>query len=84
MAESSGPALVMISGTLTFGNEFVQANKFNVKVIVATLLGTWMMMGVAKVSPKGATALGVMVLIAAASTRVNGKSPFEELSSLVK
>ena len=85
MAEtSSGPAMVLIAGTLTFGNEFVQANEFNVKVIAATLLGAWFMMGVAKVSPKGATALGFMVLLAAAATPVKGKSPFQELASVTK
>lgn len=79
---SSGPALVLISGTLTFGNEFLQKDKINWRVPVATILGAWFVEGISKVSDKGATALGVMVLIAAAANKSAGKSPFEELASI--
>jgi hypothetical protein len=39
--------------------------------------------GLGRVSPGGATGLGVMALIVAAATPLNGKSPIQEIGSVV-
>jgi hypothetical protein len=81
MSSNYGPALVLTAGTLTFGNEWLQTNNLNWRVPVATLLGAGVMAAIGAVSTGAANSLGVMVLIAAASTEFNGKSAVQEISS---
>lgn len=81
MAGNYGPALVLTAGALTFGNEWLQTDQINWRVPVATVFGAAAMAAIGVISVNAANSLGVMVLIAAASTRFNGKSAFQELSS---
>lgn len=73
MAET-GTYMVLTAGTMTFVNEWYQTKQVNWRIPVATVLAGALMEGFAKVAPKGSIALGIMVLIAAASTEFNGKS----------
>jgi hypothetical protein len=75
MATETATGIVLIAGTMTFVNEWYQTKEVNWKVPIATALGAAVFDGIAKVNGKGATALALMVLIAASVTRFNGKSP---------
>jgi hypothetical protein len=83
MAEDTGMKLVLLAGTLTFTNEWIQTHEINWRVPVATVLAAAAIAGVSKVSPGGATSLGVMAVIVAAATPLNGKSPIQEIASVV-
>jgi hypothetical protein len=80
---AAGPGLVLLAGTLTFGNEWLQTGQVNYRVPIATLGGAWLISGISDISSKTGTILGLMVLIVAASTPFGGKSPFQELSSAI-
>jgi hypothetical protein len=75
--------LVLLAGTLTFGNEWYQTHEINWRVPVATVLAAAGTAGLGRVSPGGAAGIGVMALIVAAATPLNGKSPIQELASVV-
>jgi hypothetical protein len=79
----TGMKLVLLAGTLTFGNEWLQTHEVNWRVPVATVLAAAAVAGVGKVSSGGATSLGAMALIVAAATPLNGKSPIQQISSVV-
>ncbi len=83
MAEDTGMKLVLLAGTLTFANEWLQTKEVNWRVPVATVLAAAAVAGVGKVSSGGATGLGVMALIVAASTPLNGKSPIQQIGAVV-
>ena len=83
MAADTGMKLVLAAGTLTFANEWVQTHAINWRVPVATVLAAAAVAGIGKVSSGGATSLGVMALIVAAATPLNGKSPIQELATVV-
>jgi hypothetical protein len=78
---SSAPGIAVIAGTATFGNEWLQTNKPNWKVIPATLLAAWGFTALDKLSPKASVGLASMVLIVALTTKFGGKSAFQELNS---
>lgn len=80
MAEYGVP-LVLAAGGLTFANEWLQTDQLNFRVPVATLLGAGAIGIISQISPGAANSLGILVLLAAASTRLNGKSPLDELSA---
>lgn len=79
---AAAPGIVLIAGTLTFANEWYQADKINWRVPIATFGAAWLMAGIAEVSSKTATALSVMVLIVAVTTPFNGKSVVQEIASV--
>lgn len=81
MANNYGPAFVLAAGTLTFGNEWLQTDQVNWRVPIATLLGAGAVGVIGMASPNAGTTLGVMVFIAAASMRSNGKSAIDEFAS---
>jgi hypothetical protein len=83
MAADTGMKLVLAAGTLTFGNEWWQTKKVNWRVPVATVLAAAATSGLGKVSPNGGTGIGVMALIVAATTPLNGKSPVQQINSVV-
>jgi hypothetical protein len=83
MAEATGAKLVLLAGTLTFSNEWLQTHQVNWRVPVATVLAAAALSGLGKVSPGGATGLGIMAVIVAAATPLNGKSPIQEIGSVV-
>jgi hypothetical protein len=79
----TGMKLVLLAGTLTFSNEWLQTKRLNYRVPVATVLAAAATAGLGRVSPGGAASLGVMALIVAAATPLNGKSPIQEIGTLV-
>jgi hypothetical protein len=83
MNPDTGTKLVLLAGTLTFGNEWFQTKEINWRVPVATVLAAAATAAVGRVSPGGAAAVGVMALIAAAATPLNGKSPIQVLATTI-
>jgi hypothetical protein len=83
MAEDTGMKLVLLAGTLTFANEWLQTHEVNWRVPVATVLAAAVTAGIGKLSSGGATSLGLMALIVAAATPINGKSPIQEIGTVV-
>lgn len=83
MAADTGMKLVLLAGSLTFANDWVQTREINWRVPVATVLAAAAVAGIGKVSSGGATSLGVMAVIVAAATPLNGKSPIQEIASVV-
>jgi len=81
MANNYGPAFVLAAGTLTFGNEWLQNGEINWRVPIATVLGAGAVGVIGMASASAGTTLGVMVFIAAASIRSNGKSAIDEIAS---
>lgn len=75
--------LVLLAGTLTFSNEWLQTHEINWRVPVATVLAAAVTAGIGKLSSGAATSLGLMALIVAAATPINGKSPIQEIGSVV-
>jgi len=83
MATNTGTVLVLITGTMTFTNEWLQTKEINWKIPIATLLGAVVVDGIAQITGGGGTALGLMVLIAGAATPINGKSPIQEIATVL-
>lgn len=83
MSPDTGMKIVLLAGTMTFGNEWYQTHSINWRVPVATVLAAAAVAGIGRVSPRGATSLSIMALIVAAATPINGKSPIQELNAVV-
>jgi hypothetical protein len=83
MAADTGMKLVLLAGTLSFSNEWLQTREINWRIPVATMLAAAAVSGFSHVSPNGATSLGVMALIVAAATPLNGKSPIQEFNAFI-
>lgn len=83
MAADTGMKLVLVAGTLTFSNEWLQTRQINWRIPVATVLAAAAIAGVGKVAPGAGTGLGVMALIVTAVTPINGKSPVQEINAIV-
>jgi hypothetical protein len=83
VAVDTGMKLVLLAGTLTFSNEWLQTKQVNFRVPVATVLAAAVVSGIGHLSPVGGTSMGVMALIAAAATPFGGKSPIQELNSVI-
>lgn len=81
MAQSTG--LMLVAGTISFGNEWLQTGKVNFRIPVATLAAGAFLAGLEKIYPKAAVGLTVIVLITVIMTPLNGKSPMQELVSVV-
>jgi hypothetical protein len=78
---ATGPNLVLLAGTATFGNEWLQTGNVNWQIPIATLLGALALSVIDKISAGASTGLGAMVLIGALATPINGKSPIQEIQS---
>lgn len=79
----TGMKLVLVAGTLTFGNEWIQLHEINWRIPVATVLAAAATGAIGRASPGGAASIGVMALIAAAATPLRGRSPIQELAHVV-
>lgn len=79
----TGIKLVLLAGGLTLGNEWYQTHEINWRIPVAAALAAAGTGALGRVSPRGATGVGIMALIVASTTRLNGKSPVEQLSTIV-
>jgi hypothetical protein len=80
---AAAPVIIIVAGTMTFGNSWLQEQKINWKVPIATLLLAAGAQGLAAWSPQVANGLATMVLIGAAITKVNGKSAIDEINSTI-
>lgn len=76
MAQSTG--IMLLGGTISFGNEWVQTGKPNFRIPVATLVAALFLDGLEKFSPKAATGLATIVFITILATPFQGKSPLQE------
>lgn len=78
LATNGGPPLatniILVAGTITFGNEWYQTHQINWKIPLATIVGALVFDGLAHLSDRGATGLAVIVLIGALTAKFNGKS----------
>lgn len=72
--------IVLVAGGMTFVNQWYQTKEINWKVPLATVLGAAALDGLSHISDKAGIALAVMVLIGAATTKFNGKSPADLLT----
>ncbi len=72
--------IILVAGTITFGNEWYVTHQVNWKVPLATVLAAAIFDGLAKVDDKAAVGLAIMVLIGAVTTRFGGKSVVDTLS----
>jgi hypothetical protein len=66
--------IVLTAGSMTFVNEWYQTNQINWRVPIATMIAAACFEGISKVDDKAATALAVMVLMVAVTTKFGGKS----------
>ena len=60
---SSAPGIAVIAGTATFGNEWLQTNKPNWKVIPATAIAALIFAGFEKVNQPAARGLAALALV---------------------
>lgn len=79
---STAAVIVLTAGTATFTNKWYQEHRVDWKIPLATVLAAAAVDGMSRLDEKGATLLSVMVLIAALSTKFNGKSVFDSLSGI--
>lgn len=79
MAKSTG--LILVAGTITFGNEWFQTSKPNWKIIPATLVAAFAFAGIEKVSEPLAVGVAVIAMITVLLGGVSPgvKSPAQEL-----
>lgn len=75
MAQSTG--LMLVAGTISFGNEWLQTGKINWRVPIATLVSAFFLDGVERISPKAGVGLATIVLITVVLTPLHGKSPMQ-------
>ena len=75
--------LVLLAGTMTFSNEWLQTRQVNWRIPVATVLAAAAVAGVGRVAPGAGAGIGVMALIVAAATPLNGRSPIQEINAVV-
>jgi hypothetical protein len=78
---ATGTVLTLAAGTMAFTNEWLQTKSINWRIPIATLIGAGLVDGFSHVSAPGATGLGLMILIGAAVTPINGKSLIQEFTS---
>jgi hypothetical protein len=76
---SSSTGIILMTGTISFGNEWLQTQKLNFRIPVATMFTAVFLNGVDKISPKAATGLAVIAMITVLLTPLNGKSPLQEV-----
>jgi len=75
MAQSTG--IMLLAGSISFGNEWLQTGTPNFRIPVATLMSALFLNGVEKIYPKAAIGLGTIVLITVLMTPLHGKSPMQ-------
>lgn len=75
MAQSTG--IILLAGSVSFGNEWLQTSTPNFRIPVATLMSALFLNGVEKIYPKAAIGLGTIVLITVLVTPLHGKSPLQ-------
>ena len=81
MPSNYAAPILLTAGTITFANEWLQTGEVNWRVPIATLLAAGTIGSLGAVAPGAANALAVMALIAALSTKFNGRSAIGEIGS---
>jgi hypothetical protein len=76
MAQSTG--IILLVGTISFGNEWIQTSTPNFRIPVATLLSALVLDAIEKVSVPAAVGLASIAMITVLITPLNGKSPLQE------
>lgn len=76
MAKSTG--IMLVTGTISFGNEWFQTGKPNWRIPIATMLTALILDGIEKFSPTAAVGLASIAMITVLLTPLNGKSPIQE------
>ena len=76
VAKSTG--IMLLTGTISFGNEWLQTGNPNFRIPVATLLSALVLDGIEQVSVKAAVGLASIAMITVLLTPLNGKSPLQE------
>jgi hypothetical protein len=66
--------IVIVAGTVTFGNEWYQTKEVNWKIPLATILIALGIDGLSHLDSNAATGLAILVLIGAVTTKFNGQS----------
>jgi hypothetical protein len=74
--------IILVTGGITFVNEWYQTKKLNWRVPVATLLLAAVFDGLAKLDSKAATGVAIMALIGAMTVEFNGKSAAATVADL--
>jgi len=77
---SVATGIILVSGTITFANEWYQTGKVNWRIPVATVLAAAVFDGLAHIDDKAAVGLSVVVLIGAMTTKFGGKSAAETVA----
>jgi hypothetical protein len=83
MSKSTG--LILTSGVITLGNEFLQGGGLNFRVAAATLGSALVFAGIERLDEEAAVGLAVIVMITVLIGGVNPKykSPAQEVLSLL-
>lgn len=79
---STATGIILIAGTITFGNDWYQTGKVNFKISVATLFAAAIFDGLAQLDDKAAIGLSVVVLLGAFTAKFGGKSVAETLAGI--
>jgi hypothetical protein len=80
---SAAPGIILVAGTGTFANEWLQTGKPNWRVVPATLLASWGFAGLDKLSEKASVSLALMAAIVAVTTTFGGKSIVQEVNGVL-
>lgn len=75
--------IILVAGTLTWGNEWLQTNKVSWRVPVATLLAAGIIDMVSKIDDRAGIGVALMVFIGAVTAPFGGKSVIQEFNSVV-
>jgi hypothetical protein len=79
---ATATGIILVAGSITFGNEWYQTGKADFKVAVATMFAAAIFDGLARLDDKAAIGLSVVVLLGAFTTRFGGKSVSDTMVEL--
>lgn len=80
---ATGTVITLSAGVITFTDKWYWAHEADWKIAVATLIAGAGIDLLSRVSDKGATALSVMILIGASTTKFNGHSAVDTITSAI-
>lgn len=77
---NAATVITITAGGLTFANEWYQTKNIDWKVPVATVILAAGVDVFAGIDSKGAVILSLMIMLGAATTKFNGRSPIDTLT----
>ena len=80
---SKAVSLALGATGISFGNEWIQTNKPNFKVLVAGLASALLLDGVERINPQIGAGLATILVITVLITPFDGKAPVQTLSGLI-